>query len=139
MIQAFVDAFFKGEDKLKSIFSAHPEEYKDIVKAVITVISENLDVGEYAPRPDPKRIHEINDGGYQGYLLYLIAADVYQPSDYWFVRVGYGSCSGCDALQAIRKYSAAPPTEQQVKDYMTLALHIVQGMKQLPDIMDDFD
>jgi hypothetical protein len=43
--------------------------------------------------------------------------------------VGYGSCSGCDTLQGISDYSHAAPNEKQIDDYMTLALHIVQGFK----------
>ena len=79
---------------------------------------------------DPERIHQIDDGDYQGTLLFVIAARSYQPDDYWFVKVGYGSCSGCDTLQAIN-YSLDdnPPTDDQVSQYMTLALHIVQGLK----------
>ena len=104
----------------------HPACYKSIVTAVVKVLTS----GEYGS-PDPERIHEINDGDYQGTLLYLIADNSYQPSDYWFVKVSYGSCSGCDTLEGIGNYSSEPPDEDQVKQYMTLALHIVQGLKPL--------
>jgi hypothetical protein len=46
-------------------------------------------------------------------------------------KVGYGSCSGCDTLQATKDYSDEKPTPDQVSQYMILALHIVQGFKQL--------
>jgi hypothetical protein len=36
-------------------------------------------------------------------------------------------------LQAIYKYEDGKPTEEQVKDYMTLALHIIQGMRKMGD------
>ena len=49
------------------------------------------------------------------------------------MKVGYGSCSGCDTLEGIRHYNDDKPTEEQVRDYMTLALHIVQGMKRMGD------
>lgn len=49
------------------------------------------------------------------------------------MKVGYGSCSGCDTLEAIRDYSSEKPTPEQVKDYMALALHIVQGLKKMGD------
>jgi len=45
----------------------------------------------------------------------------------------YGSCSGCDTLQAIQGYSDESPSDEQVKDYMELALHIVQGLKKMED------
>ena len=31
----------------------------------------------------------------------MIPEEGYQPSDYWYVRVSYGSCCGCDTLQSI--------------------------------------
>lgn len=128
MIQEYVDIFMAKKPDLEKIFKEkHPEEYKDIVKAVVTVLAGEDGYG----RPDPERIHEIDDGGYQGMLVFVIGAEGYQPSDYWYVRVYYGSCSECDTLQAIEGYSGESPTDEQVKDYMTLALHIVQGLKKM--------
>ena len=130
MIKEFVDKFNKDKDKIQELFEAeHPGDYSDVVKNVITVLAEldNYDA------PDPERIHLIDDGDYQGTLVFVIAQKGYQPSNYWYVRVYYGSCSGCDTLEAIRGYSNEKPNEQQVKDYMTLALHIVQGLKGMDD------
>ena len=81
----------------------------------------------------PERIHKIDDGDYQGTLLFVIAAKGYQPSKYWAVSVGYGSCSGCDTLEGIKSDGdyGESPNKQQIADYMTLALHIVQGLKQI--------
>jgi hypothetical protein len=110
-------------------FSAkHPENYADIVRAVVEILA--ADEYEY-DAPDPQRIHEINDGDYQGTLVYVIGAGGYQPDIYWYVKVGYGSCSGCDTLESIRGYKDDPPSQEQIKDYMTLALHIVQGLKKM--------
>lgn len=127
MIKEFVDLFMTRKDEIELEFKKdHPENYKVIVKAVVGV----LNTGEYGCI-DKDRIHEIDDGDYQGTLLYVIAAKGYQPYDYWYVKVGYGSCSGCDTLEAINDYSSEPPTDEQVKDYMTLALHIVQGLRKM--------
>ena len=128
VIAEFVAAFEAAKPVLREAFKASPGSYKDIVKAVVTV----LDAGGYND-PDPDRIHEINDGDYQGTLLYVIGAKGYQPGTYWYVKVGYGSCSGCDTLEAIRGYTDEPATEEQINDYMTLALHIVQGLKLMGD------
>ena len=124
MIQKFVDRFMGKEDWVKEQFSKHPTEYMDIVRVVVEAVSSGDDYGT----PDLDRIQEIDWGDYQGTLFYVIGADGYQPSDFWCVTVGYGSCSGCDTLQAIHKYSDNPPTAEQVRDYWTLALHIVQGL-----------
>jgi hypothetical protein len=128
MIAEFVELFMAGKPKLEAIFSEkHPDDYREIVKAVATVLNNGAEYDAI----DPERIHEIDDGEYQGTLLYVIAATGYQPSDYWYVKVGYGSCSGCDTLKGIREYSDDKPTTEQVSDYMTLALHIVQGLKKM--------
>lgn len=128
MIQQFIERFNAGSDQLRERFAAaHPDDYDDIVRAVVEVIA-NPDGYD---QPDPERITTIDHGDYQGTLLYVIGADGYQPSTYWAVDVGYGSCSGCDTLQDIHAYSSEPPTPEQVKGYMTLALHIVQEIRQI--------
>ena len=129
MIQVFVDKFMARREALRKKFvKKHPESYEDIVKGVVLLLA---DEDEYGEAPDPERIHAINDGDYQGTLLFVIAANGYQPSDYWYVKVGYGSCSVCDTLKGIRNYEDDPPSAEQVEEYMTLALHIVQGIKKL--------
>lgn len=130
MIKEFVQIWDEHKTELEQAFQAkHPDNYADIVHKVITMLSDHSD--EYEG-PDPKRIHEIDDGDYQGILLFVIGAKGYQPSQYWFVKVYYGSCSGCDTLQDIKSQNYEDtPTETQVKDYMSLALHIMQGIKPL--------
>lgn len=113
MIQTFVDRFMSpdGQAKLRATFATkHPSEYKEVVQAVVEAVT-----GDEYDDIDPERIHQIDDGDYQGTLLFVIAAKSYQPSDYWYVKVGYGSCSGCDTLQSISGYSGDAPTEEQVK------------------------
>ena len=132
MIQKFVDKFVSGKETLEAQFkSKRPDSYIDIVRAVASVIGGE-DSDDYGNSPDPERIHQIDDGDYQGTLVFVIGATGYQPSTYWYVRVSYGSCSGCDTLQAIQQWGDEVHDEE-VKDYMTLALHIVQQMKQMDD------
>lgn len=127
MIQEFVDRYIAAQDGL--FRDKHPGSYLDVVRTVIETIS-GTDPDPY-DSPDPTRIHEIDDGHYQGTLVYVIAEGGYQPSDYWIVPVSYGSCSGCDTLQSICGYEDGQPSEQQAKDYQTLGLHIVQQLKQV--------
>ena len=133
MIKEFVEAFDsrKGELRLKWQ-NEHPSGYADIVQAVVEFLSDGPD--SYG-RPDPARIHQIDDGDYQGTLVFVIGCGGYQPSDYWSVMVSYGSCSGCDTLDGIRHYSDDPPSEEQVDDYMTLALHVVQGLRSMSEAL----
>ena len=109
MIKEFVEKFEAGKQEIENTFRAkHPEDYKDIVKAVVNVLGSDSGHGV----PDPERIHMIDDGDYQGTLLFVIAAKGYQPDNYWAVKVGYGSCSGCDTLLAISDYSYGPPKDK---------------------------
>jgi hypothetical protein len=134
MIQKFVNRFMAAESVLREKFAAkHPDAYIDIVKAVVSVIGEKssyVDAAAYG-EPDAPRIHQIDADNYQGTLVFVIAAVGYQPSNYWYVKVYYGSCSGCDTLEGIRDSSDGPVTKEQVDAYMTLALHIVQGFKSM--------
>jgi hypothetical protein len=128
MIADFVKSWDANKASVRATFAHHPEDYKAIVRAVIEMLAANS--SEY-DKPDPERIHEINDGDYQGTLVYVIGASGYQPYRYWYVKVSYGSCSGCDTLEAIRGYQYGAPDESQVSQYMTLALHITQGLKEM--------
>lgn len=124
MIQKIVDRFFEKREEIKAVFATeHPDEYGDIVTTLVKI----LDLEEL----DPDRVHEIDDGDYRGTLLYVIGAKGYQPSDYHFVKVGYGSCSGCDTLEGIKGYGDDTPTPEQVEQYMALVTHIIQGLKSM--------
>jgi hypothetical protein len=138
MIAEFVKAWDENKDVVKANFEKKmPTEYSEIVKEVVKILADSNDWRN----PDPDLITEIDHGDYQGTLLYIIATDDYQPSDFWYVKVSYGSCSGCDTLEEIRSDgdyydddgNPSLPNEGQVKDLMTLALHIVQGLKKLGD------
>lgn len=131
MIEAFTKAWFANLHTMREKFTAkHPDDYKEVVRAVVEMLAASSTDYE---KPDPERIHEIDDGYYQGALVYVIGSTGYQPSRYWYVKVSYGSCSGCDTLRSICGYNDAPPNDTQVSAYMTLALHIVQGLREMGD------
>lgn len=77
-----------------------------------------------------KNITVIDDGDYQGTLMFLIPKICYQPSEseYLLTFVNYGSCSCCDTLMAIQGWDDVKPTEQQLKDYMALCKDLVTNM-----------
>jgi hypothetical protein len=129
MNDILVKRFTDNTDTIKKELSVkHISDYCELVKLVV----QNITTKDYEECAlDPTRIYEINDGDYQGTLVYVIAEKGYQPSAYWYVRVYYGSCSGCDTLQAICGYDDKQPTQEQVDDYWKLALHIVQGLKKM--------
>lgn len=125
----FIERFDNKRNEIKEALTflldtcEYGVDYEDIVRIVIDAIHE--DDGD----PDPNAIHEIDDGDYQGTLLFVISEDLYQPYDYWYVRVEYGSCSVCDTLEGILYDS--DDREQQINDLFTLALHIFQGLNKL--------
>lgn len=129
MIKEFVDIFMNNKpelrDKLKDFNSC---DYDDLIKIVFGLLTKHSDAYE---KPDLSRLTVINHGDYQGTLVYVIGSDGYQPSTYWAVSVYYGSCSGCDTLQAVLGYDDNPLTEGQINELETLCLHIVQGIKKI--------
>jgi hypothetical protein len=129
MIDRFVKVWDDHKQQLRHKYEQqHPDDYNSIVKDLVTLLAEHGDTYSY---PDPERITQIDHGHYQGTLLFVVAAGGYQPSTFWATKVDYGSCSGCDTLEAITCYSTDPPTEKQTNDYMTLALHLLQSFKEI--------
>ena len=128
MINEFVLAWYANLDRMRAFFSEkHPYKYRDIVTEVVKMLHDELEPNK---APDPERITEINHGEWQGTLLYVIGDTGYQPNTYWYVKVRYGSCSGCDTLKGIREYACGKkPTEEQVNQYMQLALNIIQELR----------
>lgn len=133
MIKEFVAAFDANRELLLDSFrEEHPRSYQEIVRRLVTVLRDALaDVDDVYSVPDPERIHVIDDGDYQGTLVFVIGETGYQPRRYWATSVGYGSCSHCDTLAAIHGYGYddEKPTEEQARKYFTLALHLLQRMK----------
>jgi hypothetical protein len=129
MITEFITRFDANRDKLREQFAKNPpSNYEALVKAVVDILKTD----EYGGITS-ERLHTIDDGDYQGTLLFVIGAEGYQPSTYWYVKVSYGSCSGCDTLEAIDRSYDGTVSEQALDDYMMLALHIVQGLKLMED------
>lgn len=133
MLKIILEKWEKNKDKLKKIFetekgfNSYDCNYRDIVELTFEVIY-NTDEDSRLGRVNTERITEINDGDYQGTLLYLIPFDSYQPNEneYLMTYVDYGSCSGCDTLQSLQSYGD-DVTETQVNGFMTLAKDILQN------------
>ena len=131
MLKIMVTQWDKNKDELRSILSKRKDlnylEYKDLVKLTFEVIFNN-GLNEYEDDLlDLDRIHEIDDGDYQGTLLFLIPFEAYQPCEFEYLMtyVGYGSCGGCDALQAIQMYYEGSPSVRMVDDFMKLCKDIL--------------
>lgn len=137
MIPEFIKLWENNKHKLENYFKiTKQEEYDDyskIVKKLFElVINDSQDAGtaRYNFRTDKLTI--IDHGEYQGTELFILFDDTYQPdvSDYVMTHNYYGSCSGCDTLLSIISYDELP-TADQVKNYMLIALHLIQNCKWL--------
>ena len=126
MIAEFVEKFQAHKAQLWQQFYEHPPcTYLAIVEAVVGILGS----GERYSRPDPTNIQEFGAGDYQGTATYLIGSTSFGAG--WVVAVNYGSCSGCDTLEALRDYHRGPPTTKKVDGYLQLALHIVQAIREI--------
>ena len=137
MIQEIIKRWEENKYKLEEYFSTTKQEkfasYEAIVQKIFELVI-NSDEDSYE-RFNINKMTVIDDGNYQGTQIFIIPKDTYQPNidDYLITHTYYGSCSGCDVIEGIRNYSSGLPTEQQVKEYMILALHLVQKMKRITD------
>lgn len=127
MLKELVERFDNNRDNIKSALrNKLPDSYEELVKLLVEHITTD-DYEDYAL--DPGRIHRIDDGDYQGTLVFVIAEKGYQPYKYYYTMVSYGSCSGCDTLYSILSESYDEVTEGQVEQMFTLALHMLQKLR----------
>lgn len=105
--------------------------YRDLVKLTFDVIYNSIELPN-VDRLDTDHITVVDNGNYQGTLLFLIPFDTYQPSEneYLMTYIGYGSCSGCDALQGAQDWdfdSNKKLTETQIRDFMSICLDLIRN------------
>ena len=126
MIKFCVEQWEKNKNRLEEVLKADSTlnacSYKYLVELVVKYVFNNSEDSYSYDNWDYKKITEIDNGDYQGTLLFMIPKQTYQPSEgeYLLTYAGYGSCSGCDTLKAIQSWEDKPPTERQLKDYMSL-------------------
>lgn len=104
--------------------------YENLLKLTINCILNDDVIG--VPKWNTDRITLIDDGDYQGTLLFLIPEDTYQPSahNYLMTYIYYGSCSGCDTLQHIKMdlYDSDPVSEDTISEFMALCKDFIMIM-----------
>lgn len=124
MIGRFVRAFEEARPALAEKWKAEPPgSYEDIVAGTIATVRSKVS-GREIPA---EKVHAIDDGEYQGTLLFLVPQETYQPCTYWYVFVSYGSCSGCDTMEWIGTQEEKERTEH----FLTLAYDVVRGLKRI--------
>lgn len=131
MLKYCYEKWNKNKDLLEATLrktDLHAQSYQSLLTLTVNCILNNCDYGD--PHWNAKRITEIDDGDYQGTILYLIPEDTYQPSEaeYLMTYIGYGSCSCCDLLQSIEPDYGQPATDEDVKNYMSLCKDFITNM-----------
>lgn len=131
MIKEFVKKWDKYKNDLENYFrntkQLEYDEYEKIVKILFEkVVNRDLECDR--DKFNTEDLVRIDDGEWQGTQIFILHKDSYQPNveEYVYTSTYYGSCSGCDTLRAISSYDGGLPDEKQIKDYMTLALHLLQ-------------
>lgn len=100
--------------------------YEEIVKLLFKYIIIDKDY-------NLEEMTVVDNGNYQGTKIFLVPEARYQPEahEYLITHTYYGSCSGCDTIEGIHGSYYELPSDQQVSDYMTLCLHLIQKMPRL--------
>ena len=140
MLKHIIAQWEVNKHKLQEYFqTTNQKEYDSYRKILCKTIELATPIAneDYGYLYDIKEIKEIYDKNYQGTKIFIILIDMYQPGieDYIITYIQYGSCSAYDTLYSIQcgNYDELP-TDEQVKKYMTLALHLIQKMKPLYDL-----
>ena len=134
MEKYFINVWEENKQKLEDYFRTNIQEeysdYKNIFQKILELVVDGYKDNNFKCELD--NIKVIDYGDYQGTLIFIFCEDSYQPNtdETYYTSVYYGSCSGCDTLQGIADYNYdETPNEEQIKDYMSLALHMVQHIK----------
>lgn len=124
----FVKSWDKHKNELENYFRTTQQcDYDSYEKLVVALLNKVINVDLKWSSFNTEKICEIDDGDYQGTLLFLAPENCYQPNAYFYTKVWYGSCTVCDTLQHIQSENPGGyPTDDQVKDYMSLCLNMLQ-------------
>ena len=147
MIKEFINAWNRNRYILASYFKTHNQNeydsYEKIVKLIFDVVinpeimknhgePDSIELRlNISPAFDTDDILVIDNGNYQGTKIFVLHRKVSLPylEDYIYTNTYYGSCSGCDTLMKINRYGEGLPSEEQIKKYMTLCLHLMEKCK----------
>lgn len=128
MIKIMKDKWAKNEKILKQALEnmtmLDDITYDEYVKLVFDKIyNSDIQENDEIERLDLDSITKIDNGDYQGTILYLIPFGFYQPAefDYLMTYVGYGSCALCDTLQEIQSCDG----EKMLNGFLKLGKDII--------------
>ncbi|MBO5969835.1 MAG: hypothetical protein J6S14_15185 [Clostridia bacterium] len=131
MMKAMAEKWARNEKKLREALKqvdVSSIEYITLVALTFNIIwNEPNEMSDVCTRS----IIQLGDRDYSGDLVFAIPmdSDKFEPGNFFLTYIGYGSCSGCDALYSIQSDYGEVPAEQIVNDLMTvckdLACHAI--------------
>ena len=135
MINSIIEQWDLNKHNLKQHFESTDQReywsYKKILELIFDLVILKVDKDDVSFTIQKENIRTIDDGEYEGTLIYIIPIDrpFIDVSDYLITDNYYGSCSWCDILLSISGCESKKPNEEQVRQYMTIALHLVQKLR----------
>ena len=133
MLQEITTQWEKNKYKLQAYFATITQDkYNTYHNIIVKIFELVLTDKKYAL----DKITIVGNDDYSGTAIFLIPEDVSGPgiSEYLITHTYYGSCSGCDTLLGISRYDDVIPTQDQLKDYMRLSLHLIQNMRKIDNV-----
>lgn len=132
----------KNKHVLEEYFRTTPQSEYDDYDKILKLICKKILITEYGRDYfKTENIVKYDSDDYQGVQAYFLPLNNGYLSDISEIFVThnyYGSCSGCDTIQAIHNYDEEKlPTPDQVKEYMLIALHLIQRMNPLVETVND--
>lgn len=122
----FIKQWEANKNKLKKYFKNNKQyeynSYEEIIRLILRLCLTGYDWNYHI------QSLKDDDNGH-GYTLFI--ASTKNGLIKAITHNSYGTCSGCDTLLKISEYKTGYPTKEQVNEYMTLALHLVQRMKKI--------
>jgi hypothetical protein len=137
MIGELIPFWNSNKKRLEQYFATTPQvcyhNYKDIVIKLFELVINSSAHKENGFFNTDKMVMQERGERYEGVLFFLIPLS--RKGDYINVQlltsVAYGSSTYSDTILGIHDLDEGLPTPEQVKQYMTLALHFIQKMEWL--------
>lgn len=133
MIKEFIQSWEKHKEGLKKYLQKCKQSDVDMYAKIVKILFDKVINKDCGVKFNTENIVSIDDGDYQGTEIFILHKDIYQPgpSDYVYTNTYYGSCSGCDTLQAILEYDdEALLDEEQINDLINYVfLNLLQKLK----------
>lgn len=126
MVKEVIEAYEKARPNIKAWLKVnHPKSEEELVKRMF------LEMKQVGLNVDVDSIVKINNEFTWSLMFVIPITSIFKDGKfatytYYTIALAYGSHPASDMFLYIQRKMGLHPTKQQVKDYMTMALHLVQ-------------